>query len=58
MKKQGLTFPTILFLIFLILKLTKHIDWGWIWILSPIWISLAVGLVIFLIAGLCALIFK
>lgn len=28
----------ILFLIFLILKLTNHIDWSWLWITSPLWI--------------------
>ena len=36
--------PLILFLIFLVLKLTKQIDWSWWWVTSPIWI-------IFLIAS-------
>lgn len=29
--------PTVLFLIFLVLKLTKQIDWSWIWITAPLW---------------------
>lgn len=44
-KTSGLGLPMILFLIFLILKLTDHITWSWVWVLSPIWIS--AGLVIF-----------
>lgn len=36
-----LEFPMIsmLTLTFVILKLTKTIDWSWWWVLSPIWIS-------------------
>jgi hypothetical protein len=29
--------PVILFLIFMILKLTEHIDWSWWWITAPLW---------------------
>ena len=29
----------ILTLIFVVLKLTKLISWSWIWVLSPLWIS-------------------
>lgn len=25
--------------VFIILKLTKLIDWSWIWVLSPMWIT-------------------
>ena len=43
----------ILFLIFLVLKLTKQIDWSWWWVTSPIWISLAslvvVGLIVIIV---------
>jgi hypothetical protein len=35
----GLSLATILFLIFLILKLTNYIDWSWWWVTSPLWIS-------------------
>lgn len=36
-------------IIFLILKLTHVIDWAWIWIFSPIWIPLAIGLAFLLL---------
>jgi len=35
----GLSLTTILFLIFLVLKLTNYIDWSWWWVTSPLWIS-------------------
>ena len=33
-------FATILGLIFITLKLTGHITWSWLWVLSPFWIPL------------------
>ena len=30
---------TILFLLFLALKLTGYINWSWIWVCSPLWIT-------------------
>lgn len=37
---------------FVILKLCKVIDWSWWWVFSPIWIPLAIIIVIgILIAG-------
>jgi hypothetical protein len=35
----SLSLATILFLIFLVLKLTNYIDWSWWWVTSPLWIS-------------------
>ncbi len=32
---------TILFVVFLILKLTSVIDWSWWWVTSPIWLPTA-----------------
>lgn len=39
-KTQTITLPWvgILFLVFLILKLTGNIDWSWVWVFSPLWI--------------------
>lgn len=39
-------FPGLLTLIFITLKLTDYIDWSWVWVLSPIWISVVLFLVI------------
>ena len=35
--KLGL--PGILFVIFLVLKLTGAISWSWFWVLSPLWVE-------------------
>ena len=31
---------TILFIVFLILKLTNVIDWSWWWVTAPLWIPI------------------
>jgi hypothetical protein len=36
-------FPA-LTLVFIILKLTQQIDWSWWWVLSPLWLPLALVL--------------
>ena len=36
--------PTLLFIVFLILKLIGNIDWSWWWVTSPLWIPIAVAL--------------
>lgn len=46
MESQGIGFGGILALIFIVLKLTKVITWSWMWVLSPIWIPLAVFLIV------------
>ena len=42
----GIGIGMILFLIFMTLKLTNHIDWSWWWVTAPLWIpvALVVGL--------------
>jgi len=45
------TIPQILLIIFIVLKLTKNIDWSWWWVISPVWIPLSLVLVLFLIGG-------
>lgn len=39
-------FLSLLTLIFITLKLTGHIDWSWWWVLSPVWIPLAIVMVL------------
>ena len=46
----GISFTGLLFITFLVLKLTKVINWPWIWVFSPLWIGLIVAIVIILIA--------
>jgi hypothetical protein len=45
----GISFNMILFLIFLVLKLTGHIDWSWWWVTSPLWIGIVLFIIIVLI---------
>ena len=42
----GVGICTVLFLIFLVLKLTGTITWSWLWVLAPIWIPAALMLII------------
>lgn len=34
---NGIGFFTILFIVFLVLKLTSVINWSWWWITAPLW---------------------
>jgi len=43
---SGIGFSGLLTIVFIILKLTKVIDWSWLWILSPIWIGIIVNVII------------
>ena len=43
----GIGFTGLLTVAFIVLKLTGHISWSWVWVLAPLWIPLLVGLVIF-----------
>ena len=38
--------PAVLFIVFLVLKLTDTIDWSWWWVTSPLWIPVLFVLVI------------
>lgn len=43
---NGIGFSGLLLLTFIILKLTHVINWSWWWVLSPIWISIVLILLI------------
>ena len=47
--RAGLGLPTILFVVFLVLKLCKVITWSWIWVFAPLWISFIIGVLVFLL---------
>ena len=46
---RGDGFVGLLTIAFIVLKLCKVIDWSWWWVLSPIWISFAIVIIISLI---------
>jgi hypothetical protein len=43
---SGIGFVGLLTIVFITLKLTGYINWSWLWVLSPIWISFSVVMVI------------
>ena len=49
----GLGLSGVLTVIFVVLKLCGLIDWSWWWVLSPVWISIGLFLVIILIVVIC-----
>ena len=49
-KSKGMGIGTILFLIFMTLKLTGDIDWSWWWVTAPLWIPLVAFIAIMGIA--------
>ena len=39
-------------LLFIYLKMTSYIDWSWLWVLSPLWISFLVAILIAVIISI------
>lgn len=40
-------FPALLLLSFIILKLCNVITWSWWWVLSPVWLPIAISVVVY-----------
>ena len=53
---SGISFPGALTVLFVGLKLTNVITWSWWWVLSPIWISFSLVVVVIAIAVIIAII--
>ena len=47
---KGIGFTGVLTIAFVVLKLCGVIKWSWLWVLSPIWISAVLWVLIFVIA--------
>ena len=39
-------FISALTILFIYLKMTNQIDWSWLWVLSPLWISFSISIII------------
>ena len=52
---KGTSFPTLLTVLFIALKLCGIIDWSWWWVLSPIPITIGIALGVFAVAVSIAL---
>lgn len=42
-------FTSLLTVAFIVLKLTNYINWSWLWVLSPLWIPLALVALLLLV---------
>lgn len=49
---SGLTFGSVLFFIFLILKLCGVIEWSWWWVTAPLWIGFGLTLLLIVVLAL------
>ena len=59
--KSGIGFTGLLTIAFIVLKLCGVIDWSWLWVLSPLWISVSLVLAIigvFLLVSVAIIIFS
>lgn len=52
-KRSGLGICDVLAIVFIVLKLLGIINWSWWWVLSPIWISIIIVLVLCGIIAIC-----
>jgi hypothetical protein len=53
---SGVSLSNLLFLIFLVLKLTHQIDWSWWWVTSPLWLPIALSISFLFIVGIISFI--
>jgi len=47
---SGISFVGLLTIVFIVLKLIGKITWSWLWVLSPLWMSIVLVLVILAVA--------
>jgi predicted Co/Zn/Cd cation transporter (cation efflux family) len=48
----GVGLSGVLFIVFLVLKLTDVIDWSWWWVTAPLWGPLALVLSVLVVIGI------
>jgi membrane protein YdbS with pleckstrin-like domain len=50
--------PTVLFIVFLVLKLVGVISWSWWWVTAPLWIPFALAVILVFIIGTARMIIR
>ena len=53
-RSGGLGFSGLLTIVFITLKLLGVIHWSWLWVLSPLWISACLVVIILIVLGIAA----
>jgi hypothetical protein len=51
-KQMKLTFTDLLTVLFIGLKLTGHITWSWLWVLSPLWIIVMLAIMLYAVLAM------
>lgn len=46
---SGIGFVGLLTVAFIVLKLIGVIDWSWLWVLSPIWITTGIVIIVLIV---------
>lgn len=46
---NGIGFCGLLTIVFIVLKLIGYISWSWVWVLSPLWISWLIAILLIII---------
>ena len=52
MEEGGSGVMTILLIVFIVLKLCGLISWSWWWVLSPLWIPIAIAILVIFIMSI------
>ena len=55
---SGMGIEMVLFIVFLVLKLTGVINWSWWYVTMPLWLPIALGGIIIGIVGVIAIIIE
>lgn len=53
----GMSVTTLLTIVFVVLKLIGVINWSWVWVLAPLWISALLTIAIIIICVVAAILF-
>lgn len=48
--RSGLSTWDVLLIVFIVLKLIGVINWGWVWVLAPLWIPVLLVVIGFLVS--------
>lgn len=57
-KSSEIGFCGLLTIVFIVLKLTNYINWSWWWVMSPLWIPIAILLAVILLVSILKAMFK